>query len=231
MTKQFLEEWYSLKRSIYAAPPQQDLSQDKLHYWVHKLEGLTPLILPADYSRTAKPGNTTALRGFAIDEKMFHLLQQFSRLQGVSLFMTVFAVLHVLLHRYSGQEDICVGGVIVNPKQSPADPPEFNNHILPLRNQAPGTSAFAELLQGVNTTIREAFKQGVSLELILERVKKELDISYHPLVGVSLIWQEVGALPLMESEGDMVSQQPGGRPVTSSDLIFGLKASAQGLEG
>jgi amino acid adenylation domain-containing protein len=84
--------------------------QAQLAYWRHRLADLPPLLeLPADHPRPAiqsfrgetlrvdlPPGPAAALRAFC-------------RTHRVTVFSTMLAAFYALLHRYTGQQDICVG--------------------------------------------------------------------------------------------------------------------------
>ncbi|MGB3623400.1 MAG: condensation domain-containing protein, partial [Ketobacter sp.] len=81
----------------------------QLSYWKTRLDGVTVLELPTDFARppvhTFKGNNIH----FSLDPRLTQQLNELSKKQGVTLFMTLFATLQTLLHRYSGQDDICIG--------------------------------------------------------------------------------------------------------------------------
>jgi non-ribosomal peptide synthetase component F len=49
------------------------------------------------------------MKAFHVDRELAGQLQKLARQQGATVFMTLLAAFKVLLHRYSAQEDICVG--------------------------------------------------------------------------------------------------------------------------
>ena len=51
---------------------------------------------------------------YALSKEIKDQLHQLSQERGCSLFMTLLALLQVLLHRYTGQKDIVVGSPIAN---------------------------------------------------------------------------------------------------------------------
>jgi non-ribosomal peptide synthetase component F len=51
---------------------------------------------------------------FTIGKEQTEKLQKLSLEQGATLYMTLLAIFKVLLYRYSGQEDICVGTPVAN---------------------------------------------------------------------------------------------------------------------
>ncbi|MEO7534403.1 MAG: amino acid adenylation domain-containing protein, partial [Ferruginibacter sp.] len=97
---------YAIWQRLYL---QGEVLNKKLDYWKKKLEGTAPLQLPTDKPRPAVQSTKGAARGFRIDKELSAQLQQLGRQHGATMFMTLVAAFKVLMHRYSGQEDICVG--------------------------------------------------------------------------------------------------------------------------
>jgi NRPS condensation-like uncharacterized protein len=93
---------------------QGELLDKKVAYWKEKLSGVSPLQLPTDYPRPAVQSTKGAVSHFTIDKELKEKLQQLSQQQGTTLFMTLLAAFKVLLYRYSGQQDICVGTPTAN---------------------------------------------------------------------------------------------------------------------
>src|ERR1700754_1178480 len=86
----------------------------EIDYWKDKLSGVKPLNLFTDYERSKiQSRNNKASVEFLINEKLNKQLRQFSDRRKVTLFVTLLSVYKVLLYRYSGQEDICVGNTIL----------------------------------------------------------------------------------------------------------------------
>src|SRR5581483_6846318 len=67
------------------------------------------LELPTDRPRPPVQSYRGARRALTLPKALADDLAQFSRREGVTLFMTLLAAFKVLLHRYTGQDDIVVG--------------------------------------------------------------------------------------------------------------------------
>ena len=79
-------------------------------YWHQKLSGELPVLnLPTDLSRPPIKTYNGQTLAFNLWAKRTKALQSFCRRQNVTLFMTLVAVVKVLLHRYTDQTDIIVG--------------------------------------------------------------------------------------------------------------------------
>ncbi|MGZ5135156.1 MAG: amino acid adenylation domain-containing protein, partial [Flavitalea sp.] len=96
---------------------QGEVLNKKIDYWREKLQDVSALQLPTDYPRPAVQSRRGAATGFTISKELGDRLQTLGQQQGTTLFMTLLASFKVLLHRYSGQEDICVGTSIAGREQ------------------------------------------------------------------------------------------------------------------
>jgi len=96
---------------------QGELLENKLAYWKQKLEGLSPLNLPTDHTRPSELGIRGANIFINIDKELSAKLEVLGQRHGTTPYMTLLAAFKVLLYRYSGQEDICVGTPIAGRNQ------------------------------------------------------------------------------------------------------------------
>ncbi|MEN3327380.1 MAG: hypothetical protein V7638_2187, partial [Acidobacteriota bacterium] len=88
---------------------QGDVLQEQLRFWGSKLADAPPVLdLPADRPRPALTDRGASCT-FATSRFLAEQLRDLSRRAGTTLFMTLLAAFSVLLHRYSGAEDIVVG--------------------------------------------------------------------------------------------------------------------------
>ena len=86
-----------------------EMLEGQLAYWKEKLADLSALELPTDRPRPPVPSYQGAHLTFDLPAPLTQALKELSRREGATLFMTLLAAFQVLLHRYSGQEDIAVG--------------------------------------------------------------------------------------------------------------------------
>jgi non-ribosomal peptide synthetase component F len=85
-------------------------------------------------------------------------LLELSQQMGTTPFMTLLSAFKVLLHRYSGQEDICVGTSIASREQQDLEGMiGFFVNTLALRSEVSGDKSFRELLQQVRSTTLDAY--------------------------------------------------------------------------
>ncbi|MCP4378510.1 MAG: non-ribosomal peptide synthetase, partial [bacterium] len=138
-----------------------DVLEQQLTYWLEKLAGAPELLeLPTDYPRPAVMRSQGTHVRRTLDPELTRGIQQFSRQQGVTVFMTVLAAFQVLLFRYSGQTDIVVGSPIANrTHRQTEDLIGFFVNTLALRAQLNGEQTFLELLTQVRQTALEAYSR------------------------------------------------------------------------
>ncbi|HEY7219022.1 MAG TPA: condensation domain-containing protein, partial [Candidatus Binatia bacterium] len=83
-----------------------------LDYWKKQLADAPALDLLTDRPRPAVQTYRGASESFSFSEVAVEELKSLSRREGATLFMTLLAAFSVLLHRYTGQDDIVVGSPV-----------------------------------------------------------------------------------------------------------------------
>ncbi|MGH3815616.1 MAG: amino acid adenylation domain-containing protein, partial [Pseudonocardiaceae bacterium] len=85
---------------------------EQVGYWRGQLDGVPPLELPTDRPRPAVQTKNGALVEFQVPAAVTAGLRELGRRHDGTLFMTLIAACQVLLHRWSGQDDIAIGTVV-----------------------------------------------------------------------------------------------------------------------
>ncbi len=165
---------------------QGDVLNKRIDYWKKKLEEVSALQLPTDNRRPIIQTSKGTSTDFKIDVLLSTQLKQLSQKQGVTLFITLLSAFKVLLHRYSNQEDICVGTSIADrPQREVERLIGFFVNTLALRSEINSNSSFIDLLREVKRTTLEAYEyQDLPFEKVVEAVVKHRDTSRHPLFQV-----------------------------------------------
>ena len=119
--------------------------------------------------------------------------------------MTLLSAFKVLLYRYTGQNDICVGtGVAGRQNQEVEELVGLFVNMLALRSDVQGKESFVHLLQQVASTTLEAYKnQEVPFEKVVEAVVRKGRRNRPPLFQVIFVLQntpDVQKLQLGEVE-------------------------------
>jgi non-ribosomal peptide synthetase component F len=212
---------------------QGEILDKKIAYWKQKLEDISPLQLPTDFTRPPVKGAKGASASFNIDKSLLLQLHELSRQQGASLFMVLLAAFKVLLYRYSGQQDISVGTSIASRQQKELEGlVGFFVNTLCLRDKVIAGASFTELIQQVKTTTLEAYQhQELPFEKVVEAVVNERDTSRSPLFQVMLVLANTPESSKLKLGEVALAAEPVATRVSKFDLTFFMNETANGLNG
>lgn len=199
-----------------------DHFETALSYWKKRLSGAPPLLeLPVDHARGARQTFAGATHHLMLNSELTSALKEFSRKADVSLFMTLLAAFHVLLYRYSGQEDVSVGTPIAGRSR-----PEVQHLIgvfintLVIRIEMDGDRSFLELLRSVRDVALGAYAhQDLPFEALVAEVNPKRDLSRTPLFQVMFNLQSP-IMPNLELPGLSVRPLPFESGTSQFDLTF-----------
>ena len=198
--------------------------QKQIDYWKQKLAGIPPLLeLPLDYPRPAYQTYNGNFKLFEIEAELAEKLRALSRQQDVTLFMVLLSAFFVLLHRFSGQEDICVGSPIANRNRKETENLiGFFVNTLVLRATIEDNPSFNDLLQQVKETTLGAYaNQDLPFEMLVEELQPERDMSHSPLFQAMFVMNNapVEKLHLPGVEIELVELE---NKTTKFDLILNV---------
>ncbi|CCQ58126.1 Long-chain-fatty-acid--CoA ligase [Crocosphaera watsonii WH 0005] len=180
----------SIQYSDFAAWQKKWLAgeelQTQLNYWQEKLADVSVLNLPTDYPRPNIPTLRGGIQSLTLDKSLTDTLKTLSREQGVTLFMTLLTAFKILLHRYSGQDDIVVGSPIANRNWAEIEPLiGFFVNTLVLRSDLSDNPSFLTVLKQVKETTSQAYKhQDLPFAKLVDTLQPERDESHNPLFQV-----------------------------------------------
>ena len=156
----------------------------QLAYWKRELAGAPVLLeLPADRPRPVIQTYRGTRRKFRVEPDQLVSLKTFSRAHDATLYMTMLAAWQVLLHRYSGQDDIVVGSPLAN-RDDPALEPVigcFVNNVV-MRGRLGGNPTFRELLHQTSQVVLGSFdNREVPFDRVVEAIRPERSTSHSPI--------------------------------------------------
>lgn len=164
-----------------------DEAHTQLTYWQKKLAGCPSLLeLPTDRPRPARQSFQGAAPRVDLPVNLCEALRALSRQEGVTLYMTMLTAFVVLLWRYTGQDDLCVGSGIANRRWRETEGligMLVNNLVL--RSDLSGNPSVRDLLAQVRETTLEAFAhQDLPFEKVVEAIQPARNLSHNPLFQV-----------------------------------------------
>ncbi|HYO73600.1 MAG TPA: MupA/Atu3671 family FMN-dependent luciferase-like monooxygenase, partial [Archangium sp.] len=162
----------------------------QLEYWRKQLEGAPPALeLSTDWPRTGSTRNPGASLWVELPLELTQGLRALCRREKGTLFMGLLAGLQVLLSRYTGQDDICVGAPIAgrNQPQTEALIGFFVNTLV-LRGRLHGDPTFLELLRQTREVTLGAYaNQDVPFEKLVEVLQPPRQPEHTPFFQVALV--------------------------------------------
>ena len=211
---------------------QGDIYDRQLSYWKERLSGLKTLKLPCDHPRPI----VQSFKGEGVTLKIplstTQELEAFSRKQKLTLFMTLLATFYLLLHRYTGEEDIAIGSPIANRNHLEIEELiGFFVNTLVLRANVDPDKPFVELLDQVRRTTIDAYAhQDLPFEAVVEELRPERSTAVNPLVQVVFALQS-SPMDLPSLKGLAVAPYPYRAKTVRFDLEFHFWRNESGLEG
>ena len=162
-------------------------------YWSRQLSGELPVLsLPTDHPHPPLRRLRGASHFFPIPERLSRQLRELGKSRGATLYMTLLAAFHVLLHRYSGQDDIIVGSPIAGRQDLDfAQSVGYFANPIPLRADLSGDPTFEQFLGRVRRTVLDGLDhQDFPFPLLVERLQAKRDPSRSPVFQALFVLQK-----------------------------------------
>ncbi|UKO96133.1 non-ribosomal peptide synthetase [Nostoc sp. UHCC 0870] len=219
-------------------------AQAQLAYWQQKLSGIPPLLeLPYDRPRPKEQTYNGDHVRMELPDDLCESLRVFSHQEGVTLFMTMLEAFIILLHRYTGQDDIFIGSAVANRRMHQIEKiigMIVNNLVL--RTDVSGNPTIRELLHRVRQVAMEAYaNEDVPFDKVVEVIRPIRNLSHNPLFQVMFSFHN-SAKPYLNLPGlDISLHEPASNKSAKFDIDFlviprfeqsvqyGVKTGAKGI--
>jgi len=216
----------SLHYKDYAEWQSEQQGDERLReqkvYWMREFaEEYANLELPTDFARTAGRSYEGATTRFVLGGERADALRWLAEKEGATLFMTLLALLNVLLAKLSGQPDVVIGvptagrnhadlegaiGVLLN--------------TLAIRNNPCGELPFRQFLERVKKKALKAFEnQDYQYEDLVNDLKMNRDNTHNPLFNAVFILQNMGT-PQLEIPQLTLEPYPFANDIAKIDISF-----------
>ncbi|MGJ5674779.1 MAG: amino acid adenylation domain-containing protein [Nostochopsis sp.] len=198
-------------------------AQAQLAYWQKKLSGIPPLLeLPYDRPRPKEQTYNGDHVRMELPIDLCESLRVFSHKEGATLFMTMLGAFIVLLHRYTGQDDIFVGSAVANRRMHQIEKiigMIVNNLVL--RTDVSGNPTIRELLDRVRQVTMEAYaNEDVPFDKVVEAIRPIRNLSHNPLFQVMFSFHN-SAKPHLNLPGlDISLHEPASNKSAKFDIDF-----------
>ena len=225
----------SIQYGDYAAWQEQWLNEEVLNeqlaFWKRQLkESNATLNLPFDRLRASAPTGQAGAESCELAPDVVRALEALSRQEDVTLFTTLLAAFYVLLHRYTGQEDINVGSPLAG--RGRVETEEligFFINSLVFRGDLSGNPSFRALLRRVRETVLDAQgNQDIPFEKIVEALQPERSLLRTPLFQAVFSMENLPAVGL-DFHGLTVAAFPLAEETTEFDLKLSISGQGERL--
>jgi aspartate racemase len=181
---------------------------EQLSFWLKKLSGEIPVLQwPNDRARPIYQTHRGAIQRFEFDSGLIASLRAFCKEQGVSSYMVFLASYAALLSRYTGQQDIILGGLSAGRSRSELEAViGYFVNPLALRVDLSGQPTFREFTSRVRDTVLDALaNDDVPFENVVEAVQPRPNPGRNPLFQIILSQQP--QMPAVAEGWNLVSEE------------------------
>ncbi|MCI0767842.1 non-ribosomal peptide synthase/polyketide synthase [Bacillus sp. TL12] len=208
-----------------------EVLDQQLQYWREELSGELPVLqLPMDRPRSAIQTHHGSTYTLALPSTLHDKLNEFSRQEGATLFMTLLAAYQSFLSRYTGQEDILVGSPIANRNYREIEGLiGFFVNTLVYRANLSGRPTFQDVLSQVRQKALKAYEyQDIPFEKIVEVIQPERSTSHSPIFQTMFILQNMKQdFPVLSDRNiEMIESH---NPIAKFDLSVMVAETEEGL--
>ncbi|HEX6912612.1 MAG TPA: condensation domain-containing protein, partial [Longimicrobium sp.] len=163
-----------------------DTLRQQVDYWRGHLEGAPTLELPTDHPRPPVQTHRGRIYRFVWPGALAERVRAVAVETGSSMNMVIMAGFYLMLHRYSGQDDLVVGTLLGNRNRAETESlVGFLVNSAPIRARLRDEMSFRELIRQVRTSVLDAdAHQDLPFDKMLDELRVERDPARNPLFQV-----------------------------------------------
>ncbi|WCM63688.1 amino acid adenylation domain-containing protein [Paenibacillus polymyxa] len=174
---------------------QQEHMKRQEAFWQDQFSDEVPMLnMPTDHPRPSVQRFEGDQLTFKLDSTLVRKVYKLCSETETTLFMTLLATYHVLLHKYTGQDDIVVGTPVAGrPHTDLQQLIGMFVNTLAMRNYPESKKTFIQFLAEVKESCLYAFEyQDYPFEKLLESLQIRRDASRNPLFDTMFVLQNTG---------------------------------------
>ncbi|TDD79374.1 amino acid adenylation domain-containing protein [Actinomadura darangshiensis] len=180
---------------------RRPLAEDDLAYWRGRLDPPpAPLDLPVDHSRAAAASERGGRRARRFGDAVTEGMRKLAAEEHFTSFAVMLAGYAVLLHRYTGADDVAIGSSVMNREHAEVERLVGNfGNTLVLRGDLSGAPTFREVLHRVGRTVAEGFAhQALPYDRLVQELRPARGRGRSAFFDTMLLFlaQEIGELDL-----------------------------------
>lgn len=196
--------------------------QQQEQFWLQQFaDGVPQLHLQTDKPRPATQSFEGDKLLFSIQREMVQQVQATAADTGTTPFMVLLTAFNILLHKYTGQDDIVIGSPIAGRSHSDLDKVigMFVNTLV-LRTRPAKEKTFLQLLREVKELALNAYEnQDYPFALLVDKLSLKKDPSRNPLFDVVFVLQNL-EMPEMQLDDVTIAACPVHTGTAQFDLVM-----------
>ncbi len=207
-----------------------DELENHRRYWRRKLKNEVPYLdLPLDYPRPPVMNFVGKTELSTFDSDFTERLHALGRKYNADLLVLLITVVKVLLHRYTGQEEIMLGTPVPGRShEALADQVGCFVNPLVLQSYLAGDDGFLNVLTNVKSTVEEGYAHDVyPFNCVVNDLTLKQNVSRSPVFDVMVYWHDP-KFETLESGDIKISHFDTGLDWILCDLIFEFAETKNG---
>lgn len=188
---------------------ESEKGKNSFEYWKKQLSGELPVLdMPLSKPRPVIQTYNGSLFHFDLNNKTKAALRQIAKNTDTTLFVTLLTSFHVLLYRYTGQNDIVVG-TPTSGRNKPGFSGLVGNLVNPvaIRSYPSSELSFLQFQNQVKETVLKAIEhQAYPFQLLVEKLQSKRQVNRSPVFQAMFVFQQAqrmenAAAYIMKTEG------------------------------
>ncbi len=165
-------------------------------FWQSQLSGDLPVLeLPTDRPRHGTPTDQGTAETFSVSAEVTEHLLGLARAHHTTLEAVILAAFQVLLHRYTGQEDILVGSTRAGRTAKSARTFGYFVNPIVMRGDLSGNPTFSDFLSALGATANAAGEHDdYPLAKVVERLQPQRNTRWSSIFQVMFTWRKTTKL-------------------------------------
>jgi hypothetical protein len=158
----------------------------QLDFWKNELQGFETLEFPTDRSRPARVDYRGGSISFTLTEDLSTQLRNLAARKKVTLFTLLASTFSILLHKYTGQNNLIIGTPTAGRNQNQLDNViGFFVNSMALKIAWEDDPSCDELVEQVSRTLANTREyQDLPFEKLVDALDLEQDLSRHPIFQI-----------------------------------------------
>ncbi len=174
---------------------ESEAGKEKLHYWIETLKDIPDYLdFPTDKQRPDMMMNYGDNYIYTLNVEKKEKMEHFCKEQGITPFVFLYSLYSLLLYRFSGQHDYCIGTPVANRRGLQEEQiVGFFANSLAIHEKIDGTQTFLDYINDKKQQLTTALRnQDIPFDYIVKHLKINRTMSHMPVFQYGFVLQNLG---------------------------------------